>query len=54
MRNYIRQKTGGIEDFKALEVDALKWCKEHVPRDGNDWIEEGQKLLDDPKLGWIA
>lgn len=52
VRNYIRQKPGEIEVFKALEVDALKWCKEHVPRDGNDWTEEGQMLLDDPEL-WL-
>ncbi len=52
VRNYIRQKTGEIEAFKSLEVDALKWCKEHVPRDGNDWTEEGQMLLDDPEL-WL-
>ncbi len=50
--NYIRQKAGEIEEFKALKVDALKWCKEHVPRDGNDWTEEGQMLLDDPEL-WL-
>jgi hypothetical protein len=36
--------------FKVLEVGTLKWCKEHVPRDGNDWTEEGQMLLDDPEL----
>ena len=35
--NYIRQKAGEIETFKTLKVDALKWCKVHVPRDGNDW-----------------
>ena len=51
MRNHIRQKAGEIEAFKALEVGALKWCKEHVPRDGNDWTE-GQMLLDDPEL-WL-
>ncbi len=52
MRNYIRQKAGEIEVFKALEVGSLKWCKEHVPRDGDDWTEEGQMLLDDPEL-WL-
>ena len=36
VRNYIRQKAGEIEVFKALKVGVLKWCKEHVPRDGND------------------
>jgi hypothetical protein len=50
--NYIRQKTGEIEAFKSLEVGSLKWCKEHVRRDGNDWTEEGQMLLDDPEL-WL-
>jgi hypothetical protein len=28
VRNYISQKTGEIEDFKALEVGTLKWCKD--------------------------
>jgi hypothetical protein len=37
---------------QLLEVGALKWCKEHPPRDGNDWTEEGQMLLDDPEL-WL-
>jgi hypothetical protein len=37
VRNYIRQKAGEIEA---------------VPRDGNDWTEEGQMLLDDPEL-WL-
>jgi hypothetical protein len=50
--NYIRQKAGEIEAFKTLEVGTLKWCKEHVPRDGNDWTEEGQMLLDAPEL-WL-
>ena len=36
VRNYIRQKAGEIEAYKALEVGALKWCKEHIPRNGND------------------
>ncbi len=52
VRNYIRQKAGEMDAFKALKVGALKWCKEHVPRDGNDWTEEGQMLLDDPEL-WL-
>jgi hypothetical protein len=50
--NYIRQKAGEIEDFKDLEVGTLKWCKEHGPRDDNDWTEEGQIPLDDPEL-WL-
>ena len=50
--NYIRQKAWEIEDFKALEIGALKWYKEHIPRDGNDLTEEGQILLDDPEL-WM-
>ena len=54
MCNYIGQKEGEIETFKSLEVVALKWCKEHVPRDGNDSTEEGQMLLDDPELGGAA
>ena len=50
MSNYIRQKVGEIETYKALEIDTLKWCKEHIPRDGNDLTEEGQILLEDPEL----
>ena len=50
MRNYIRQKVGEIEVFKALEIDTLKWYKEHIPRDGKDLTEKGQMLLDDPEL----
>ncbi len=51
-RNFIRQKAGEIESFKTLEVGALKWCKEHIPRDGNDLTEEGQILLENPEL-WL-
>ena len=50
VRNYIRQKAGEIEAYKALEIGALKWCKEHIPRNGNDLTEEGQILLEDPEL----
>ena len=50
VHNYIRQKVGEREVFKTLEVDALKWCKEHIPRDGNELTEEGQILLEDPEL----
>ena len=49
VRNHIRQKAGKIEAFRALEIGALKWYKEHIPRDGNDVTEEGQMLLDDPE-----
>ena len=48
--NYIRQKTGEIEDYKTLAIGAQKWCKEHIPRNGNDLTEEGQILLEDPEL----
>ena len=51
MHNHIRQKEGEIEDYK-MERDALKWCKEHIPRDGNDLTKEGQLLLEDPEL-WL-
>ncbi len=47
---YIRQKEGEIETYKTLEIVTLKWCKEHIPRDGNDLTEEGQVLLEDPEL----
>ena len=50
VRNYIRQKAGEIEAYKALEIGAQKWCKEHIPRNGNDLTEEGQILLEDPEL----
>ncbi len=52
VRNYIRQKAGEIEAYKTLEIGALKWCKEHIPRNGNDLTEEGQILLEDPEL-WL-
>ena len=50
MCNYIWQKSGEIESYKALEIDAQKWCKEHIPRNGNDLTETGQILLEDPEL----
>ena len=50
--NYIRQRVGEIEDYKALQIDVLKWYKEHIPRNGNDLIEEGQILMEDPEL-WL-
>ena len=52
VHNYIRQKTGEIEVFKTLQIGVLKWCKEHIPRDGNDLTEEGQILFEDPEL-WM-
>jgi hypothetical protein len=52
VRNYIRQKTGEIETCKVLEIVTQKWCKEHIPRNGNDLTEEGQILLEDPEL-WL-
>ncbi len=50
MSNYIRQKVGEIEVYKALVIGAQKWCKEYIPRNGNDLTEEGQTLLEDPEL----
>ena len=50
MHNYIRKKVGEIDPLKSLEMVTLKWCKEHIPRDGNDLTEEGQILLEDPEL----
>ena len=41
---------GEIEVYKALEIGTLKWCKQHIPRNGNDLTEEGQILLEDPEL----
>jgi hypothetical protein len=38
--------------IKPMERGALKWCKEHIPRDGNDLTKEGQLLLEDPEL-WL-
>ena len=48
--NYIRQKAGEIESYKVLVIDTQKWCKECIPRNGNDLTEEGQILLEDPEL----
>ena len=50
MSNYISQKAGEIEAFKAMEIGALKWFREHIPRNGNNLTEEGQILLEDPEL----
>ena len=36
---------------KRVETGGAR-CKEHVPRDGNDWTEDGQMLLEDPEL-WL-
>ena len=36
VRNRFPQKAGEIEVFRALEIGAAKWCKEHIPRKGND------------------
>ena len=54
MCNYIRQKAGEIEAYKALVIGAQKWCKEHIPRNGNDLTEEGQILLEDPEYDWTV
>ncbi len=35
-----------------MEIGAQKWCKENIPRNGNDLTEEGQILLEDPEL-WL-
>ena len=52
VRNRFRQKTGEIEAFRALEIGVAKWCKEHIPRKGNDLTDEGISLLDDMELWW--
>jgi hypothetical protein len=46
VRNYIRQKAGEIEDFKDLEVGTLKWCKEHIPRFPELWLDHLTFLLE--------
>jgi hypothetical protein len=38
------KKRGKIEAFRALEIGEAKWCKEHIPRKGNDLTEEGLSL----------
>ena len=48
--NYIRQKEAEIEAYKALVLGVQKWCKEYIPRNGNDFTEEGQVLLENPEL----
>ena len=53
VRNRFRQKAGEIEAFRALEIGAVKWYKEHIPHKGNDLndiTEEGISLLDDTEL----
>jgi hypothetical protein len=50
--NYTRKKESEIEVYKDLEIGTLKWCKEHIPRNGNDLTEEGQIRLEDPEL-WM-
>ena len=55
VRNRFRQKAGEIETSRALEIGAAKWCKEHIPRKGNnlhDITAEGISLLDDAELWW--
>ena len=46
-----------MDAFKALKVGALKWCKEHVPKDGTT-VTTGQKkdkcYWMTPSFGWIA
>ncbi len=53
VNNYIRQKSGEIEAYKDLEIGSLKWCKEHIPRDGNDLTEEGQNWRTQ-NYGWTT
>jgi hypothetical protein len=52
VRNRFRQKAGEIEAFRALEIGGAKWCKEHIPRKGNDLTDEGLSVLDDMELWW--
>jgi ribonuclease HI len=55
VRNRFRPKAGEIEAFRALEIGTAKWCKEHIPHNGNnlhDITEEGISLLDDAELWW--
>ena len=52
VRNRFHQKAGEIEAFRALEIGAAKWCKEHIPRKGNDLTDEWLLLLDDIELWW--
>jgi hypothetical protein len=33
-------------------IGAAKWCKEHIPRKGNDFTDEGLLILDDMELWW--
>jgi hypothetical protein len=57
VRNRFRQKTGEIEEFRVLEIGAIKWCKEHIPHEENnlnDLTDEGLSQLDDmePRMWW--
>jgi hypothetical protein len=41
--------------FRALGIGEAKWCKEHIPRKGNDLndlTDEGISRLDDMELLW--
>jgi hypothetical protein len=35
-QDWIRQMAGEREAFRALEIVAAKWCKEHIPRNGSE------------------
>jgi hypothetical protein len=37
---------------RALEIEVVKYFKEHIPRNGKDLIDEGLSLLDDMELWW--
>jgi hypothetical protein len=52
VRNRFLQKAGEIEAFRALEIGAAKWCKEHIPHKENDLTDEGISILDDMELWW--
>ena len=54
VRNRFRQKVGEIEAFRALEIGVVKWCKEHIPRKGNNLTDEGISLLVDMELSVVG
>jgi hypothetical protein len=47
------KKAGEIKAFRALEIGATKWCKEHILLKGNDLTDEGISLSDDMELWWV-
>ena len=46
----MRQKESEIEVYKDLEIVSLKWCKEHIPRNGNDFDRRRTNTTGGPRI----